>query len=333
MKNVLVVGGAGYIGSHATKALIKKGYNVKVFDSLENGHKESLPKGVELIIGNLLNKKDILSALDKIDIVMHFAAYIEAGDSMKEPTKFFENNLLGTVNLLEAMRERRIYKIIFSSTAAIFGEPIEEFITEERPKNPTNVYGLTKLLVEQTLDFYDRNFNFKYVAFRYFNAAGADESGDIGEDHSPETHLIPLVISAAEGKRKDIKIFGNDYKTKDGTCIRDYVHVNDIADAHLLGIDYLFNNNDSDCFNLGNGLGYSVREIINKVKELTGKEFEVVEQERREGDAAILCASLKKAKDVLGWEPKIKSLDDIITTALKWHRRHPNGFKYNGENL
>ena len=326
MVKVLVTGGAGYIGSHITRQLLDSDYEVCVFDSLENGHREALPQNIEFIKGSILDFKSIKKALKGVDAVLHFAAYIEAGESMKDPLKFFENNLIGSVTLLEAMRQNNVNKVVFSSTAAIYGEPEYIPIDEKHPKNPTNIYGLTKLQVEKTLDFYDRMFDFKYAALRYFNAAGADESGLIGEDHNPETHLIPLVLKTALGQRENIKIFGTDYLTKDGTCIRDYIHIKDLGTAHIMVLEKLLNGSGSMQYNLGNGKGYSVREVIETAKKVTGKTIDVIETEKREGDSAVLVASSEKAKKELGWQPKHKGITQIIKTAWKWHESHPEGF-------
>ncbi len=325
-RNLLVTGGAGYIGSHVVRQLLQAGYKVRIFDSLENGHKEALPENVEFVQGNLLDFEATKKALEGVDAVLHFAAYIEAGESMAKPLNFFENNLKGSVTLLEAMRQTDVSKIVFSSTAAIYGEPEYIPIDEKHPKKPTNIYGLTKLQIEKTLDFYDRIFGFKYAALRYFNAAGADESGEIGEDHYPESHLIPLILQVALGKREGINIFGTDYPTKDGTCIRDYIHINDLGTAHILSLEKLLQGSDSMRYNLGNGRGYSVKEVIEMAKKVTGKEIKVIESGRREGDPAVLVASSEKAKKELGWRLRYSKIEKIIETAWEWHVGHPKGF-------
>ncbi|GAG23895.1 unnamed protein product, partial [marine sediment metagenome] len=252
------------------------------------------------------------------DLVVHLAAFIEAGESMVDPKKYFENNTINTLKLLSIMLRYNVKNFIFSSTAAIYGEPVEIPLLENHPENPTNNYGLSKLMIEHALRAYDHAYGLKYISLRYFNAAGSDKLGDIGEDHNPETHLIPLTIKAALGEKSDIKIFGIDYPTKDGTCIRDYIHVSDLADAHLLAIDYLMKNKKSDVFNLGGGKGYSVREVVDMVKDVSNREFKVIESKRRLGDPAVLVASSEKIKRILGWNPKY-DLRNIIETAWKWH--------------
>ncbi|MCX8028877.1 MAG: UDP-glucose 4-epimerase GalE [Brevinematales bacterium] len=318
---VLVAGGAGYIGSHVCKMLLKKGYDVIIYDNLSHGY-EFLAKYGKFIIGDIGDRKqlEIVFKNYKPDVVMHFCAYIEVGESVQNPRKYYENNLCNTLNLIHTMLDNGINKIIFSSTAAVYGMPENVPIDEEEPKNPINPYGRTKWMVEQVLKDYSDTHSLKYVAFRYFNAAGADPEGEIGECHEPETHLIPLVLDAAMGIRKSIKIFGTDYPTPDGTCIRDYIHVNDLASAHIKGVEYLMEGNNSNYFNLGNGKGFSVREIINTVKNVTKKDFAVEEVERRPGDPAILIAKSNKAKNILKWEPEF-GIEDIISHAWKWHQK------------
>jgi len=317
---VLIVGGAGYIGSHIVRALRTKGTDVVVFDNLEKGHREAIAD-VPLYRGDLRNKQDVHAVFKQygISAVMHFSAYSLVGESMEKPALYYENNLYGTLNLITAMKDAGIRHFIFSSTAAVFGEPREVPITEDHPTNPTNVYGETKLAVEKMLDWYDNIHGLKSVRLRYFNAAGADPSGEIGELHSPESHLIPLVLQAALGERDSISIFGNDYDTRDGTCIRDYIHVNDLADAHILALDYLQAENSSAVFNLGNGSGYSVREIIDVAEKVTGRDIPVKQAERRPGDPAVLIAASEKAKEILAWRPKLYDIETILETAWKWH--------------
>lgn len=325
---ILVTGGAGYIGSHIVRRLRDANHEVVIFDDLSAGYKEAI-KGFNLIIGSLTDR----AMLDKVfrennfDSVIHLAGSIEAGESMINPKQFFENNLLCGLNLLEAMLTHNVKKIVFSSSASVYGEPEKMPIKETAPRNPSNSYGLSKLIFEQILDKYDDAYGLKSVSLRFFNAAGADPSGEIGEFHNPETHLIPLVMQTALGKKDSIKIYGTDYPTPDGTGIRDYVHVYDLADAHILAFEYLEKNNASEVFNLGNEKGFSVREIIDTAKKITGIDFPIIEAERRAGDPAKLCASSKKARKILGWNPKFDSIEQILQTAWNWHKNHPEGFR------
>lgn len=326
--NILVTGGAGYIGSHAVRSLKKAGYDIVIFDNLSSGHAEAV-RGFELIEGDLADQGglDRLFADRDFDAVVHFAGSIEAGASMTDPKRFFDNNLRNGLNLLDTMLTHDVKKIVFSSTAAVYGEPEKTPITEDTRKKPTNVYGLTKLMFEQALEAYDHAYGLRSVSLRYFNAAGADQSGEIGEAHPLETHLVPLVLEAAIGKRAGIRIFGTDYPTPDGTCIRDYVHVSDLADAHALALDYLEKHDMTNVFNLGNGTGISVREVINATKRITETDFPVIEEPRRDGDPARLYASPEKAKRELGWKPEHDTIDAIIRTAWRWHENHPEGFR------
>ncbi len=323
---VLVVGGAGYIGSHTVLELLRKNYEVAVFDSLENGHQEALDivqritsKKISIYKGNLLNILEIRSAIEefKPDSVIQFAAYIEVGESVKDPLKYYGNNVIGGLNLLAAMSEFGVNKIVFSSTAAVFGQPDEVPIKETTTKSPINPYGSSKYMFEQILEDSYKAYGINYVALRYFNACGCQLEGLIGEDHAPESHLIPLIMDAALGRRPSIAIYGTDYQTKDGTCIRDYVHVLDLADAHIKAIEFMVKKNRSDVFNLGSSEGYSVKEIINEVKKVSGKDFTVVESDRRPGDPAVLVADNKKAKEVLGWEIRY-NLEAIIQSSWAW---------------
>lgn len=325
---ILVTGGAGYIGSHTVRKLKEAGHEIVIFDNLSSGHRDAI-QDFKLFEGDLANKENLKKVFDenKFDAVVHFAGSIEAGESMTDPKRFFDNNFVCGLNLLEAMLAHDVKKIVFSSTAAVYGEPEKIPIEEIDPKNPTNVYGLTKLMFEQVLDAYDHAYGLKSVALRYFNAAGADPTGEIGADHKNKTHLITLILLTALGKRESIKIFGTDYPTADGTGVRDYVHVNDLADAHVLALDYLVKNEKSDKFNLGNEKGTSVREVIERAKEITGVDFPVIEQARREGDPAKLFASSKKAKEVLGWKPRFDTINQILSTAWTWHKKNPDGFK------
>lgn len=319
---ILIVGGAGYIGSHVNKALNEKGYDTVILDNLSYGHEESIKWGT-FCKCDLSDINDVDEVFNKYDItaVMHFSSFIDVGESVKNPEKYYNNNVLNTMNLLHVMLKHNVKKFIFSSTCATYGIPQKIPLVEDHPQNPINPYGWTKLMVERILKDYDTAYGLKSVILRYFNASGADKSGIIGEAHNPETHLIPLVLDAAIGKRDDIKIFGTDYDTPDGTCIRDYIHVTDLADAHIKSLEYLEKNNKSNQFNLGNGQGFSVREIIESVKRVTGKNFHVTESERREGDPAILIGSSEKAKKELGWTPQYTDIDKIIETAWNWHQK------------
>jgi UDP-glucose 4-epimerase len=327
---VLVTGGAGYIGSHTVRVLKEYGHEVAVLDNLSKGHKESLPFGVSLIEGDLGDKSflNYVFLENKFDAVVHFAGLIEVGESMKNPDIFYQSNVVNSLNLFDAMVRHDVKKIVFSSSAAVFGEPEKMPIVEEDKKKPTSVYGRNKLFVEEILKDYDRAYGMKSICLRYFNAAGAGYN--IGEDHDPETHLIPLIIFAALGKRENVKIFGKDYPTEDGTCVRDYIHVLDLANAHVLALEKLLKGGDSDCFNLGSGKGYSVKEVIHLVKKISGKDFTVVESERREGDPECLVAGAYKIKNDLGWETKY-GMDEIVSSAWEWHRNNPDGFSRNKE--
>lgn len=324
---ILVTGGAGYIGSHTVAALLEQGREVVVIDNLQTGHREALLGG-KLYEGDLRDKALLakLFAENEIEAVIHFAANSLVGESMKDPVKYFDNNVYGTLCLLDAMDQANVRKIVFSSTAATYGEPEKVPIEESDPTRPTNVYGETKLTMERMMAWFDQVLGIKYVSLRYFNAAGAHESGKIGEDHRPESHLIPLIIQAALGQRPSIQVFGDDYNTEDGTCIRDYIHVSDLADAHLRAVDHLLGGGESDVFNLGNGQGFSVKEVIETVKQVTGRDFPVVISPRRAGDPAVLIASSDKARRVLGWNPTRNKLSSIIESAWKWHNSHPNGY-------
>lgn len=324
---ILVTGGAGYIGSHTVAALLERGEEVVVIDNLQTGHRDALLGG-KLYEGDLRDKELLkkLFAENEIEGVIHFAANSLVGESMENPGKYYDNNMYGTLCLLEAMNEANVRRIVFSSTAATYGEPEKTPIEETDRTEPTNVYGETKLMMERMIRWYDRVLNVRYVALRYFNAAGAHDSGKIGEDHRPETHLIPIVLQTALGQRSHISVFGEDYPTKDGTCVRDYLHVSDLADAHLRAIDYLKNGGASDVFNLGSGSGFSVREIIETARRVTGKEIPVKTEPRRAGDPAILIASSHKARTVLGWSPARENIETIISSAWNWHQSRPDGY-------
>ena len=326
-ETILVTGGAGYIGSHTVLALREKGCKVLVLDNLEYGHQDLVENvlDVELIVGDI-NDYELLCNTFKsnnISAVIHFAAYAYVGESCSNPGKYYRNNVVGTLTLLEAMRDSGVNRIVFSSTCATYGEPSQVPIVESEPQNPINPYGVTKLTVEKMLKDFDAAHNIKSVIFRYFNAAGSDPQGRLGEDHSPETHLIPLVLQTALGHRKAISIFGTDYPTPDGTCIRDYIHVTDLAEAHVLGLAYLFEKDSSNVFNLGNGSGFSVKEVIETARKVTGQEIAAIEEDRRAGDPPILVGSSEKAQKLLGWKPSYSDLTQIIEHAWKWHQsRH-----------
>lgn len=324
---VLVCGGAGYIGSHTVVELLEKGEDVVVLDNLEKGHKKAILGG-RFYEGDLRDSAllDRIFTENKIDSVIDFAAYSLVGESVEEPLKYFENNVSSTINLLESMKRHNIKYIVFSSTAATYGEPENIPILEEDNTYPTNPYGESKLAVEKILKWCDRAYGIKYTILRYFNAAGAHISGKIGEDHTQETHLIPLILQVALGKREKIMIFGDDYKTEDGTCIRDYIHVTDLSSAHVLALHRLRKGEESRTYNLGNGKGFSVKEVVETVRDVTGCDIKAEVAERRAGDPAILIASSEKARMELGWVPKYDSLETIIKTAWEWHRTHPDGY-------
>ena len=322
---ILVTGGAGYIGSHAVLALMNAGYEVIILDNLVYGHRDLVENVLkaELIVGDISDRTllDKLFASRNIAAVMHFSAYAYVGESVTDPAKYYRNNVIGTVTLLEAMIAASIKNFVFSSTCATYGVPHTVPITEDHSQNPINPYGATKLMVERILQDFDVAYGLKSVCFRYFNAAGADPTGLLGEDHQPETHLLPLVLMAALGKRDSVSIFGTDYPTPDGTCIRDYIHVTDLADAHILGLEYLLKGGDTAVFNLGNGQGFSVKEAIDTARVVTGREIKVVMSDRRPGDPPTLVGSSDKAKNILGWEPKYPALKEILTHAWKWHQQ------------
>jgi len=323
-KTVLVTGGAGYIGSHGVLALQQAGFNVLVYDDLSYGHGELIqPLGVELIVGNTgdRQKLDKLFAERDIAAVMHFAGFIAVGESVQKPSIYYQNNVTGTLTLLEAMVAAGINKFVFSSTCAVYGMPKEIPMTESHPIDPLSPYAASKRMVEQILADFDQAYGLKSVIFRYFNAAGADPQGRLGEDHHPETHLIPLALLTALKKRPHLSMFGTDYQTPDGTALRDYIHVCDLADAHVLGLKYLLQGGDSDIFNLGNGNGFSVRQVIEVAQEVTGLEIPYQECPRRAGDAPSLVGSSAKAKKILGWDPQYPQLATIIDHAWQWHQR------------
>ncbi len=327
---ILVTGGAGYIGSHAVLALIQAGYEVIVLDNLSYGHRELVEQvlKVKLIVGDISDRAllDQLFTTHNITAVMHFAAFIAVGESVTDPAKYYRNNVAGTLTLLEAMVAASINKFVFSSTCALYGVPKTIPLVEDHPQDPISPYATTKWMVERMLSDFDQAYGLKSVCFRYFNAAGADPTGLLGEDHTPETHLIPLVLLAALGKRESVSIFGTDYATRDGTCIRDYIHVADLAQAHVLGLEYLVKQGDSEVFNLGNGSGFSVREVIETTQEVTGKAINIVECDRRPGDPPVLVGSSDKARKVLGWHPQYPKIKDIVTHAWQWHQQRHGAY-------
>lgn len=324
---VLVCGGAGYIGSNMTAMLAAEGFEPVVFDDLSRGHKGAV-RDAKFVQGNLADFALLVETLRKygIEAVMHFAAFIEVGESMEQPLKYYHNNVCNTRVLLAAMEEAGVEKFVFSSSAAVYGIAKEAPIKEDSAKEPINAYGETKWAIERMCHYQSLAGKVRYAALRYFNASGAGQDGQLGEDHRPESHLIPLVIQAAMGKRKEIKVFGTDYPTPDGTCVRDYIHIEDLCRAHLLALGRLDSNSEL-VYNLGNGLGYSVRQVIETVKKVSGRDFKVVNVERRPGDPPVLTSDATKAKKELGWVPKFAELESIVETAWKWHKNHPNGYE------
>jgi UDP-glucose 4-epimerase len=327
---VLVTGGAGYIGSHTVRELSRRGYQVVVLDNLSKGHRASVA-GVEFVEGDTADGGLLRSLFQEREVraVVHFAASSQVGESVLDPAAYYRNNVLGGISLLDAMASARVPYLVFSSTAAVYGEPREVPIPEDHPAVPANPYGATKLALEGAMRWYGEAYGMKYAALRYFNAAGADPAGDIGEDHVPESHLIPLVLKAAMGLLPTLSVFGTNYPTPDGTCVRDYVHVNDLAEAHVLALDALAAGAPSGAYNLGNGNGYSVLEVIKAAESVTGQRVPVEYGPRRSGDPATLVASSEKAKRDLGWRPSFADLAAIIGTAWEWHRKHPQGFLEN----
>lgn len=325
---ILVLGGAGYIGSHTVSELVDAGEEVVIIDNLETGHIEAVHPKAAFYQGDIRDRSFVDSVLDqeKIDAVIHFAANSLVGESMTNPLKYYDNNLYGTKVLLESMVAHGVDKIVFSSTAATYGEPESIPILETDRTEPTNPYGETKLSMEKMMKWTGVAHGLRYVALRYFNACGAHVSGNIGEAHNPETHLIPLILQVPNGQREAISIYGDDYDTKDGTCVRDYIHVTDLAQAHILAVKYLMNGEESNVFNLGNGVGFTVKEVIETARKVTGHPIPAKVTPRRGGDPAKLIASSEKAKTILGWNPEHADLEEIIASAWKWHQSHPNGY-------
>ncbi|MFC1815075.1 UDP-glucose 4-epimerase GalE [Thermodesulfobacteriota bacterium] len=324
---ILVTGGAGYIGSHMCKYLFGQGYQPVILDNLSRGHRQAVKWG-EFYKGSIADRSllDKVFASHDIAAVMHFSAFAYVGESMNEPGKYYSNNVAATVWLLQAMVANGVYDFIFSSSCAVYGEPNEIPIPENHPKNPVNPYGRSKLMVEQILEDFSSAYGLRYISLRYFNAAGADPEGEIGEDHRPETHLIPLTLQTALGQRKAIEIFGDDYETRDGTCIRDYIHIDDLAQAHLLALERLSSGESGAIYNLGNAEGYSVNAVIDLARAITSRSIPAKVVGRRPGDPAVLVGSSEKAIQELGWNPRYMDLRDIIATAWNWHRKQPNGY-------
>jgi UDP-glucose 4-epimerase len=327
--SVLVLGGAGYIGSHAVYQLIDQKFDVIIIDNLQTGNRKAIHPDATFYEGDIRDIEFMRTVFEKesIDAVVHFAANSLVGESMEKPLEYFDNNVYGTQVLLEVMKEFGVKKIVFSSTAATYGEPDTIPITEDVKTNPTNAYGETKLAMEKMMKWCDQAYGIQYVSLRYFNVAGARETGEIGEDHRPETHLVPIILEVALGKRPHITVFGEDYDTPDGSCIRDYVHVEDLINAHLLALTYLNNGGKSDIFNLGSNQGFSVKEMIDAARKVTGKEIPEKTGERRAGDPSTLVASSEKASSVLGWKPTRTSVEIIIQDAWNWHVANPDGFE------
>ena len=319
---ILVTGGAGYIGSHTNKQLNREGFGTVIYDSLARGHRESVKWG-EFVLGDLSDIKQLQRCFEiyPIQAVMHFGGLAYVGESVAAPDRYYHNNVINTLNLLHTMRENSVKMIVFSSTCSTYGNPIDVPMTEDHPQHPINPYGKSKLMIEMILKDDGMAYGIKHVNLRYFNAAGADPGGEIGELHDPETHIIPLVLDAAIGKSQGVRIYGTDYDTPDGTCIRDYIHVSDLAEAHILSLAYLKAGGESSAFNLSNGVGFSVRQVIEAAKTVTGLPIEGIEVARRPGDPAILIGSSEKAREIVSWEPHYKRLEDIIETAWQWHRR------------
>lgn len=325
---ILVLGGAGYIGSHTVYELVDRGEDVVIIDNLETGYKEAVHPKARFYQGDIRDRSFVDHVLDqeKVDAVIHFAANSLVGESMVNPLKYYDNNLCGTKVLLESMIAHGVDKIVFSSTAATYGEPERVPILESDRTEPTNTYGETKLSMEKMFKWTDRAHGLRYVSLRYFNACGAHKSGKIGEAHNPESHLIPLILQVPNKQREAISIFGEDYDTKDGTCIRDYIHVTDLAQAHILAVDYLMQGKESNIFNLGNGVGFTVKEVVETARKITGDPIQTKIVPRRAGDPAVLIASSEKAKEILKWKPEHTDLEDIITSAWNWHKNHPKGY-------
>jgi UDP-glucose 4-epimerase len=328
VRAVLVTGGAGYIGSHAVKALRAEGSPVVVFDNLSAGHREAAGHATAVVVGDIHDTAKLQAAIrdHDVDAVMHFAAWLSVGDSVRNPAGYYRNNVAGAMSVLDAMIAENVRHFVFSSTAAVFGNPVETPITESHPTEPINTYGETKLAIERALPHYDRAHGIKSITLRYFNAAGADPDGELGEDHAPEAHLIPRAIDAALG-RDSFQVFGDDYDTPDGTCLRDYVHVTDLASAHLLSLSALRNGASTAKYNLGNGRPTSVKAVIDSVQRVTGRKVPFTNAARRPGDPGVLFASSARIREELGWAPRFEDIDVIVETALRWRESHPHGYQ------
>ncbi len=326
---ILVTGGAGYIGSHMTRMLVSRGYDVVVLDTMEFGHKEALPDKATLVVGNVADENVVrkLFSDHTIDGVLHFAGYISVEESVKDPIKYMKNNTIGPVNLLECMRGAGVKYIIFSSTAAVYGNPMTVPIPEDHRKEPISPYGLSKWVFEELLRVYDRSYGLRSIAFRYFNAAGASLDALHGELHRPETHLIPLACAAALGMRDGFSVYGTDYDTPDGSALRDYIHVEDLCAAHILGLEALGNGHETQVYNVGTGVGISVKEVIRAVRKISGRDFSIKESGRRSGDASVLVSDPARIMKEFGWKPKYSDIDAVVKTALAWHTSHPEGYE------
>ncbi len=326
--SVLICGGAGYIGSHNVRAFLNHGEDVIVIDNLVTGHKQSLPESVKFYEGDIRDGKilDEIFTQNNIEAVIHFCAFSLVGESVEQPLKYFDNNVGGMISLLESMQRNNVKKIVFSSSAAVYGEPERIPILETDPTNPTNPYGESKRIMEKIMHWVSLQHDIRYVSLRYFNVAGAWHDGTIGEAHNHETHLVPIILQVPLGKREKVTVYGDDYNTPDGTCIRDYVYIEDLAHAHLLALEYLRNGGESQIFNLGSGDGYSVMEMINAARKASGHEIKLEIGKRRAGDPARLVADSSKAREILKWQPKVTSMEEIISTAWRWHKSHPNGY-------
>lgn len=325
--NILVTGGAGYIGSHMARMLVSRGVNVTVLDSMEYGHKEAVPDGARLVVGNIADRKILDNCFSKpVDAVIHFAGYLLVEESVREPVKYFRNNVIAPITLLEAMAGANVRRIIFSSSAAVYGNPVTVPIPEDHPKNPESPYGLSKWCFEELLRVFDKSEQIRSISLRYFNASGASLDGKHGEAHMVETHIIPLAIRTAMGREKEFSLFGTDYPTRDGSCERDFIHIEDLCEAHVLALDALMNGHKTDAYNVATGNGSTNMELVAQVKKTSGVDFPVIKKGRRAGDPGILVADPTKIKNEFGWNPKHSDLSSIIESAWKWHRSRPDGY-------